>query len=166
MRKIIHGKPQGEHIDGTRHDDKLYGEGGNDGIGGHRGNDLLDGGSGDDRLHGGQGHDKMIGGTGDDTFIFREFAKADSDIIKDFRNEVIELDKHVFATIDKGPNGVLLDDEFVLGTKALDDDDRVIYDKAHGRLYYDDDGAGGHSKHLLATLDNHAKLSADDIFIL
>jgi serralysin len=112
-----------------------------------------------------QDHDELTGGAGEDTFIFREFAAADSDKVMDFKHgtDLFNLDRHIFTAIDKG---ALSSDEFVLGTKALDDDDHIIYDRGSGKLYYDDDGEGGHKQHLLAMLDNHAKVSADDIFIL
>lgn len=165
MRRLIQGTSKGEHIDGTRRADEIYGKGGDDGIGGHRGDDLIDGGAGDDRLHGGEDHDKLIGGTGDDTFIFRSFAPDDSDRVVDFKHKAdnIELDASIFTALDAGQ---LLNSEFVLGSKALDKNDYVIYNPDTGKLYYDDDGSGAHQQHLIATLDNLANLSASDIDIV
>jgi Ca2+-binding RTX toxin-like protein len=39
-----------------------------------------------------------------------------------------------------------------VGTKAHDADDRIIYNKATGALYYDDDGTGAHVQVQFATL--------------
>jgi Ca2+-binding RTX toxin-like protein len=153
------------HLDGTRNSDTIHGNGGNDGIGGHRGDDFIFGDAGDDRLHGGQDHDELTGGKGEDTFIFREFAAKDSDKVMDFDHgaDLFNLDRHIFTAIEKGG---LANSEFVLGTHAVDANDHVIYDKASGKLYYDDDGEGGHNQYLLAVIDNHARVTADDIFIL
>lgn len=164
MRKVIEGGPQDDKLEGHGTDDKIYGNGGDDGIGGHGGNDLMDGGPGSDRIGGGDDHDKLIGGGGNDTFIFRSFAPDDSDIVKDFKHRVdsIELDASIFTALNAGH---LRNAQFVVGTKALDDNDYVIYDKSTGELYYDDDGNGAHKKHLIATFLDEPDITASDIEI-
>lgn len=162
MAKIITNGGSSGHIDGTHKADTIEGQGGDDKIGGHDGNDLIDGGSGNDHLHGGKGRDTLIGGSGDDIFVFKEFGKADSDHIKDFKHgtDRIAFDTVEFTSLDA--SGISAD-EFHLGTKAHDANDYLIYDKASGHLYYDDDGNGGHKQQLVATLDNHAKVTVSDL---
>jgi Ca2+-binding RTX toxin-like protein len=160
MTMIIHGTNKGEAIDGSKLADKLYGEGGNDGLGGHSGADLLDGGTGDDRLHGGKDRDTLIGGAGADTFIFKELGASNSDKIKDFRHGSDHFELHgVFKALQGGDVPA---NEFYLGTKAHDANDHIIYDKATGNLYYDEDGNGAHKQELFAQLLNHSKLTHDD----
>ena len=164
MRKVIQGGPGDEKLEGGDQADTINGKGGDDKLGGHRGNDLLYGGAGNDHLHGGDDHDVLIGGTGKDTFIFRSFAPADSDIVKDFKHKVdnVELDASIFTALAAGH---LLNEQFVLGSKALDDDDYVIYNDKNGKLYYDDDGNGAHNKHLIAIFLNEPNITASDIEI-
>jgi len=47
-----------------------------------------------------------------------------------------------------------------------DANDYVIYDRATGKLFYDDDGNGSDAPHLFAILANHAKLTASDLDLM
>jgi hypothetical protein len=47
-------------------------------------------------------------------------------------------------------------DNFVNGTKALDAEDRIIYDETTGRCWIDPDGVGGKKKMLVATFIDDA----------
>lgn len=67
-----------ENLDGSAHDDKLFGNGLNNRLRGHGGNDLLrgeggldvlEGNEGDDILLGGNAHDELFGGAGRDLLI-------------------------------------------------------------------------------------------------
>lgn len=159
------GNAKNNDIDGTEDADIIYGYGGNDKLSGHRGNDVIYGGADNDRIGGGQGHDKLTGGAGKDSFIFRHFAAADSDTITDFKHgtDKLEFDHTVFTTLS---TGALPSSAFFAGTKAHDANDHFIYDKKTGHLYYDDDGNGAHGQHLVATLSNHADLSASDFLLI
>ena len=53
--------------------------------------------------------------------------------------------------------------EFVLGKRAHDADDRIIYQQSKGKLFFDHDGAGGDFKVLFAVVQNHAHLGFGDI---
>ncbi|MBR8828338.1 MAG: hypothetical protein DSM107014_10655 [Gomphosphaeria aponina SAG 52.96 = DSM 107014] len=55
--------------------------------------------------------------------------------------------------------------QFVLGTAALDADDRFIYNKAGGALFYDVDGLGGTAQVQIATLTGAPTLAASNIHI-
>ena len=84
---IINDNDDGNALDGSPLDDRIFGNGGNDAINGYAGNDrlaggadndVIDGGLGDDfiagqegadQINGGAGSDVMSGGTGDDIII-------------------------------------------------------------------------------------------------
>ncbi|MCY4361383.1 MAG: hypothetical protein OXE42_04230 [Gammaproteobacteria bacterium] len=55
---------------GSRHGDRIIGDGQDNTLTGGAGNDTLNGGAGDDTLDGGVGDDDLTGGDGDDTFVF------------------------------------------------------------------------------------------------
>ena len=46
--------------------------------------------------------------------------------------------------------------------KAMDADDRFLYNSTKGTLSYDDDGTGAHAAVLIATLSAHPLLTAHD----
>ena len=60
---------------------------------------------------------------------------------------------YLSATIFTGIFGnVLGEQQFRVGTAALDSDDRIIFDYASGDIYYDRDGAGGAAQVQFANL--------------
>ncbi|WP_131829608.1 calcium-binding protein, partial [Teichococcus deserti] len=68
---------QVENLEGSIHDDILYGDNAANMLTGGAGNDTLYGGGGADRLIGGAGNDTLTGGAGADTFIFTKGDGAD-----------------------------------------------------------------------------------------
>ena len=70
------------------------------------------------------------------------------------------------ATIFSGvaANGTLAASAFVAGTAALDASDRIIYDSATGKIFYDADGVGGVAQVLFATVDPGTALNNADFF--
>lgn len=144
--------------------DNFTGGDGNDTLNGNGGADVLNGGAGDDRLVGGAALDNLTGGAGRDVFVFNFKSKADRDIISDFNHadDTIQLSKAAFkafgAKIDGG--------EFFKGTKAHDANDHLIYNKANGAIYYDDDGTGHHAQVLIGQLSNHPNNIAVNDFVL
>lgn len=139
---------------------------GNDGfnlLAGRSGDDWLSGGAGRDRLVGGAGNDVLVGGGGRDRFYFdAALDPADNvDRILDFSafGDRILLDRDVFGGIERG---TLDGDAFHRGTVAADAQDRILYDEATGRLFYDSDGAGGAAAILFARVDPGVDLGASD----
>jgi len=131
------------------------------------GNDnSLDGGGGSDELTGLGGHDVLKGGKRGDNFIFRpvgeRFDAADSDTVLDFN--VKEADCVTIFTADLSEYN-LAPAHFASGSAATTPEQRVIYDKSSGRLYYDYDGSGPDAKILLATFANKPELSTSNIYI-
>lgn len=166
----------GEHDDqfvGTRFDDALDGADGNDWLLGEMGNDRLDGGDGKDVLAGGKGsdvlaggehRDKLKGGGGADQFVFREMGKENADKLVDFKpgHDHLVLDSGAFA----GIGSTLGKEQFEIGNKPDDTNDRVVYDRDKGRLYFDGDGKGGDSQVLFAKVEPGLKLGAGDFVIV
>jgi Ca2+-binding RTX toxin-like protein len=131
------------------------------------GDDKLSGGGGADILHGGQGLDLLTGGAGADRFVFDTAPSAgrNSDTIADFAAEdFIVLDRSVFTAA--GAQARLSSDAFVLGTAAADAEDRLVYDQASGRLFYDADGTGAGAQVLFARLAAGTELGAADFQIV
>ena len=135
-------------------------------IDGGAGNDKLDGGQGSDKLTGGEGKDTLVGGLGKDSFVFKASAVAENaDIIRDFssKDDTFRISLEFFTNV--GSKGKLGSDAFHRGTKAADAEDRIIYHKASGSLYYDPDGSGAEAQVKIATLSNKAAVALSDFII-
>ncbi len=74
------------------------------------------------------------------------------------------LSKRVFAALSG--LGTLTSAEFHKGTTAHDLDDRIIYDKHTGALYYDPDGNVGVVEVQFAKLDKGLNLHASDFIVI
>lgn len=128
-------------------------------IRGGSGKDTLSGGNGNDTLSGGAGTDLLTGGKGSDIFLFDRSTPtvAGPDMIQDFKTaeyDRIHLSLNTFSGFKASDLGRLKASAFVLGSTALDRDDRIIYDQASGKLYYDADGTGGSTQFHIATFTN------------
>lgn len=159
-----------DHMEGGWGADVMIGKEGNDVLLGGKGNDTLLGGDGDDvidggldadRIVGGLGSDLLTGGDGADTFVFDNYSGVDT--ITDFVSGVdrIELARPAFTEIRFG---TLYNSAFVVGTQALDANDRIIYDQATGNIYYDADGSGAGEKVLFAQVAAGTVLTAADFY--
>ena len=153
------GTPRADVLKGTDGIDGFYGMGGNDIIYGYGGYDALAGGTGNDRLYGGKGNDNFI-------FESKLNAKTNVDRIMDFKSsedDTISLSRSVFKKT--GSYGALKEAAFYAGRKAHDKDDRIIYDKKTGSLYYDPDGTGSAAQIKFAILANKAAITHADFAI-
>lgn len=162
--------------------DYLYGGAGNDSIRGvdsdatiYNNIDWLYGEAGDDTLVGANadGGAHLTGGAGADRFVIaRESAflliEGSYDDIEDFEVGVDQIGLTRAGSLGPaiGPLGALDPDAFRLGTSAADADDRIIYDTATGRLYFDQDGVGGVAQVQLAYLIGAPTLVADDFVVI
>lgn len=146
--------------------DKLIGKDGNDYLGGSLGDDVIKGGKGNDGLAGGEGSDLLKGGKGDDVFYFEFDSMApptSHDKIADFKpgHDHISLSDWSNTL----PAGYLDKSHFHVGTEAKTEEQVVIYDKKHGKIFYDADGSGAGAQFLLATVKDGTKIHADDFFV-
>jgi Ca2+-binding RTX toxin-like protein len=127
-----------------------------------RGNEVAQtvvGNAGGNTLDGRGGADTLVGLAGADVFAFTTApASGNVDTIQDFAAEDrIGLASDVFAAVTSG--GVEAG-EFVLGTTAQDADDRLLYDQATGRLFFDADANGAGTAVLFAQLSPGTALTA------
>jgi Ca2+-binding RTX toxin-like protein len=118
------------------------------------GDDTLAGGRYEDRLVGGLGSDVLTGVDGsqfpnqpsepkEDVFVFNAtLGPTNVDTIQDFAHAVdkIELDDAVMTTLGAWSVGKF---HSQASGHAADADDRIIYDRLSGSLWYDADGTGG-----------------------
>jgi serralysin len=165
-----------EGLIGTRLRDRLtgddgansiFGQAGNDSMFGNLGNDTIVGGSGNDRLDGGYGNDRLTGESGRDIFVFSTTLNAAENVdrIRGFsiKNDTIRLDDAIFTAA--GSAGVLKAAAFYRGAAAHDANDRIIYDRATGALYYDPDGTGVQEQVQFAQLSSRLGLKNNDFVI-
>lgn len=126
---------------------------------GGEGNDTILGSDGDDFIVGGAGADVLNGGAGRDTFLLD--AKG-VDRLRDFNSEdVLWIDHNVFGL----SAGRITDEQFRIGSKALDETDRLIYSREKGTLYLDLDGSGSaHEAVAIAQIQPWLTFTADNFF--
>ncbi|WPB86022.1 hypothetical protein [Sediminicoccus rosea] len=155
-------------LDGTGNElaNLLTGNGGANRLAGLDGKDTINAGSGDDVLLGGMGADLLAGGLGADAFHFGS-ALEGGDRITDFVSGT-----DVLAFSATGFGGGLLDGMdaaaaglLVLGAAATEAHGQFLYATASGALSWDADGTGAGAAQLVATLTNHALLTAADLHI-
>lgn len=141
---------------------------GNDGgnrLGGGGGSDVINGGAGNDTINGDLGKDRLTGGEGLDNFVFGALGPANADSIADFSvaEDSIKLSRAAFGKA--GPAGTLSAGAFHQGTAAADADDRIVYDQATGRIFYDPDGIGTAGQVLFATVTAGTALTHADFVV-
>jgi Ca2+-binding RTX toxin-like protein len=132
---------------------------------------VIEGNSGSNTINGLAGADRLKGGRGRDTFVFStKPSKSSVDKILDFKvkDDTIQLSRSIFKKLsfeDKGSYKVLSEEAFCIASSAQDADDRVIYNKRSGRLYYDEDGIGDIKPILFARLAKGLKLTEMDFWV-
>jgi len=142
-------------------------------LSGHAGANTLNGHGGNDKLYGRAGKDMLSGGVGQDFFVFDTSPnkRTNVDRITDFkgRDDAFHLDNALFTKLGSGSAArpkKFSADMFVKGTKAQDAEDRIVYDRKTGALYYDQDGTGSKAQVKIASLANNANLKHDDFFVI
>lgn len=140
-------------------------------IHGNDGRNRLDGGGGADILAGGGGADTLTGGSGKDLFVFDTApGRRNIDRITDFASGVdrIALDHDAFAALADpgGGRARLAPSAFMIGDRAGDAGDRILYDRDSGHLFYDPDGTGAQARILFAEITPGATLTAADFLIV
>nr|MCU0534561.1 calcium-binding protein [Hydrococcus sp. Prado102] len=129
---------------------------------------------GDDILSGGLGRDVLIGGVGRDRFVYHSRSQRSdyppgsgkADRITDF---VPVADTIVISARGFGGGlrrGVLSASQFRVGAVARDANDRFIYNRATGVLWFDADGIGAGARIPLAALDTGLAMTNADIFVI
>ena len=164
VRNVVETTPL--NLRGTKKADQLLGEAGNDTLRGLDGDDFLSGNAGNDRLYGGKGKDTLFGGAGKDIFVLDAKPTSKSiDSFSDFnvKDDTIHLVRSAFTKLKKGK---LSKDAFVVGDRVHDAEDRIIYLKKAGALFYDPDGIGSAQAVQIATIGKNLKLTHNDFFVV
>lgn len=153
---------------GTNASEQVVGEQGNDQLYGLSGNDQIFGQGGNDKLWGGKGKDTLIGGAGNDIFVFdvKPNVKSNLDYVYDFsvKDDTIHLSKKIFSKLAK--KGTLSKGAFVTGDQFKDADDRILYHKKGGALFYDPDGTGDAKAIQFATIGKNLKITHKDFYVI
>jgi len=124
------------------------------------------GNSGANKIDGKGGADTLFGGGGKDMFFMTTTLGANNvDHLGDFsvRDDTISLSASVFTGMSAGS---LASGAFALGSAALQGDDRILYDRASGQVFFDQDGSGtGYAPVLFATVSTGLNLTAADFIV-
>lgn len=189
---VIFGAAGNDTLLGSEGNDRLFGDTGNDILNGGTGRDIILSGTGNDRVNGGagndtilggadrdtltgaQGNDILVGGSGSDTLTGGagkdDFAltrpNEGIDTIKDF---VVADDRILVSATGFGggltPRAAIKPGQFTYGKAAGDANDRFIYDKGTGALYFDVDGTGTAKQVQIAGLTTKPLITNADIFV-
>lgn len=124
----------------------------------------LSGNAGNDKLDGKTGNNVLTGGAGNDIFKFT--TKGHIDTITDYNvaNDTIQLENGVFTALTTP--GILAAGQFRVGSKALDANDFITYNKTAGTLFYDSDGNGAVAATQIATIGSGLNLTNADIVVI
>lgn len=145
----------GSGFDNKPVDETLYGWGGKDTIFGLAGNDVIGGGAGKDQLY---------GGNGSDYFFIDSALRKHADVIADFGFSGVRDKIVLLASAFNGlETGELDAERFVLGSTALEEDDRILLDG--NKVYFDPDGTGSLMPGLIATI-KYAEVNTDDPLLI
>lgn len=144
----IQGTSAGDILTGKTTKDAIYGYGG------------------DDRLGGKEGNDTLYGGSGRDAFVFNTKPNGglNLDVIADFnpKDDSIHLDDAIYSKLARGQ---LHSWSFVIGSKANDASDRIIYNNKTGALLYDADGSGPGAAVQFAKIGLNLSITAADFLV-
>jgi serralysin len=149
--------------------ENLIGGSRNDQLTGDSGANRIEGGAGNDVLNGGLGNDVLLGDAGADFFVFNTtLGSGNVDMIYNFdtADDTIRLENNgIFSAFRS--TGQLSAGAFVVGTAALQSDDRIIYDPQTGALHYDRDGSGSAQMvHFASLINPVGTLSNTDFMII
>ncbi len=166
VEKLVLTGTAGRSGTGNSGDNTITGNSGANTLNGSGGNDVLDAGGANDLLYGGAGNDSLKGGSGLDRFLFNAALGAGNvDKILDFSvaDDTINLARSIFTKA--GAAGTLATAAFRQGIAAADASDRIVYDKASGKIFYDADGNGAGAQVLFATVTAGTALTNADFVI-
>jgi Ca2+-binding RTX toxin-like protein len=162
---VFEGNSSNNHWISLGGNDILNGGGGRDILDGGAGKDQLNGGPGNDVLDGGTGRNTLTGGSGADHFVFdTALGHGNLTHITDFKHgtDKIVLSQTIFGSLTVDATTFFAG---AFATTAHTPDERIIYNKTSGALYFDPSGQGGPSIEF-AVLDHHPRLTFHDFAVV
>ena len=129
--------------------------------------DTIVGGAKNDNIFGGIGNDSLSGGAGNDKFVYLA-RNHRGDTITDFTSgeDRIFLSASAFD-VELATGQAISPEQLTIGTEALHESDRFIYNNGNGTLWLDADGNGEENPLLIARLENTPEaIASDDIWII
>lgn len=162
----ISGLGGNDVLRGEKGEDDLSGGSQNDQLFGGEGADRLNGGTGDDTLNGDAGFDVLIGGRGRDQFDFLSTFAGSQDSVVDYK--IADDTLRLSAVLVGLGRGALLPRNFKnTSIGSLDQNDRIVFDQATGRLLFDANGSRFGAEVLIATFQGGAlPLTASEIQLI
>jgi len=128
----------------------------------------IKGNAGANKINGGAGNDTLCGGAGRDIFVFDKAlsSTANKDRIMDWSApaDTIQLENAVFRKLTK--TGTLSASFFKLGSKALDANDYIGYDRATGNLWYDANGNAAGGQVVFAHIGTNKAIAYNDFVVI
>jgi Ca2+-binding RTX toxin-like protein len=129
--------------------------------------DAILGYGGNDKLYGKEGNDTLTGGAGKDAFVFdtKPNSRLNVDVITDFnvKDDTIYLNDSAYTKLKYGHLSAA---SFVIGDRAKDLNDRIIYNDKTGALLYDADGSGSGAAVQFAKIGLKLSLTAADFLVI
>lgn len=138
--------------------DNISGSSSSDMLRGFAGNDAINGNDGSNMLGGDNGNYTLSSGAGEDIFIFNvKPGSTNVDTISDFASgsSTQAFSSAIFTRLAGDSD---LSDNIVIGSKALDGSDYLIFNPSTNGLYYDADVSGKSKAVLVATLAGASSL--------
>lgn len=164
------GNPLANVLKGNGLSNTLVGLDGNDTLDGAGGRDKLQGGTGSDVLVGGAGKDTLTGSAGADMYDFNTALNASTNVdtitAYSLAGDLMRLDNDIFMGLASGTLAGSQYYEAAAATAANDASDRIIYNTANGKLYFDADGSGNGDSVLFAILSGAPNIGAADFLIV
>ena len=90
------------------------------------------------------GNDTLVGGDDVDFFYFdTKLGSKNIDTVSDFYYDYFVLDNDIFKKFSGYDSfDDISSENYIVGTKALDSNDYLVYNSSNQTLYYDADGSG------------------------
>ena len=155
----------------TANTERLYliGSAAINGTGVNGSGDLIVGNNNANRLNGLSGNDTLTGALGLDVFLFNTALNAatNHDTITDFKvaDDTIQLENAIFTLLPvAGPMALAFFKDLSLG--AQDANDVIIYNRATGDLFYDNNGLTAGGQTLFADVTNNTALTFADFVVV
>ena len=127
---------------------------------------VIHGNAANNALNGREGNDILQGFGGRDTFMFNTtITTTNIDRVRDFStvDDFLKLDDAIFSQLNVG---TLTASQFKnIATGTADSDDRILYDRDTGYMFYDANGSAAGQRYMFAIIENKVAVTNADILV-